>query len=152
QNIDPASPTAVLYSINFSYSTMDRSWRWRKLPGQAEYFTSDAVHTSEPIDSHLPNRVYPETVRLREDMTIHVKGTQQLPNQPIVVGRWYQRYLPANNQLVPPTADLTSSRPTMHYTHAWKFLPELVFQAAERFSHFGVYDSVDSRTQYYVVE
>jgi hypothetical protein len=130
---------------------MDRSWRWRQLPGQAEYFPSDAARASEPIASHLPNRVYPETVRLREGMTIHVKGTQLRPNQSMLVGRWYQRYLPADNQLVPPPSSLTGSRPTASYAHDWKFLPEPMFQAADRFSHFGVYTSVDSRTQYYVV-
>jgi hypothetical protein len=150
---DPANPgqSAVIYSINFSYATMDRSWRWRSLPGQAQYFTSDAQRASEPIDPTLPNTVYPETIRLREDMTINVKGTQQQPDGTIVVGRWYQRYLPAGNGLVPPASALTGSRPAHGYTHPWKFLPEAVFLAADHFSHLGVYTAVDSRTQYYTV-
>ena len=150
-NTDPAHPTAVIYSTNFSYNTMDRSWRWRKLPGQAEYFTSDDQRRNEPIDASLPNRIYPETVRLREDMTIHVKGTQQRPDGSIVAGRWHQPYLPPGNQLTPPSSLLTGSRPADPYMHAWQFLPEPVFQAADHFSHLGVYDAVDARTQYYTL-
>ena len=150
-NTDPAHPAAVAYSINFSYSSMDRTWRWRRLPGQAEYFSSDAARLAEPINATLPNRVYPETIRLREDMTIHVKGTQQQPNGSIVVGRWYQRYLPAGNVLVPSAPEPAGSRPATSYSHPWKFLPEAVFAAADHFSHLGVHDAVDSRTQYYAV-
>lgn len=94
-NTDPAHPAAVIYSINFSYATMDRSWRWRSIPIQAAYFTSDSAREQETIDPTVADRVYPETVRLREDMTIDVKGTQRQPDGTITVGRWYQRYLPA---------------------------------------------------------
>jgi hypothetical protein len=149
--LKPGQPAAVIYSINFSYATIDRSWRWRSLPGQAQYFASDAQRASEPIDPSLPNTVYPETIRLREDMTINVKGTQQQPDGTIVVGRWYQRYLPAGNVLVPPASALTGSRPSQGYTHPWKFLREAVFLAADQFSHLGAYTAVDSRTQYYTV-
>jgi hypothetical protein len=148
---DPAHPRAVVYSINFSFSTMDRTWRWRSLPGQAEYFGSDAERTAEPINASLPNRVYPETIRLREDMTIHVKGTQQQPDGSITVGRWVQRYLPAGNHLVPAAPDPAGNRPATGYQHPWRFLPEPVFEAADHFSHLGVYGAVDSRTQYYPV-
>jgi hypothetical protein len=150
-NTNPARPTAVIYSINFSYATMDRSWRWRSVPIQAEYFTSDSTREQETIDPTQADRVYPETVRLREDMTINLKGTQQEPDGTIMVGRWYQRYLPAGNTLVPPPAALTGNRPAAGYNHRWKFLPEAVFQAADHFSRFGVYDAADARTQYFPV-
>ncbi|HEY7144998.1 MAG TPA: hypothetical protein VH637_12195 [Streptosporangiaceae bacterium] len=149
--LKPGQPAAVIYSINFSYATMDRSWRWRSLPGQARYFTSDAQRASEPIDPSLADTVYPETIRLREDMTVNVKGTRLQPDGTIVVGRWYQRYLPAGNALVPPASALTGSRPAQGYSHPWKFLPEAVFLAADQFSHLGVYAAVDSRTQFYTV-
>jgi hypothetical protein len=147
----PGQPAAVVFSINFSYATMDRSWRWRSLPGQARYFSTDAQKQTEPIDPTVADTVYPETIRLREDMTIHVKGTQRQPDGTIVVGRWHQRYLPAGNVLVPSASELNGSRPAASYTHPWKFLPEAVFLAADQFSHLGVYAPVDSRCQYYTV-
>src|SRR5207237_9844699 len=98
------------------------------------------------------NGVYPQTVRLREDMTIHLKGWRWRADRTLELGRWYQRYLSAINMPVPPVGELVpGARPVRGYTHAWKFLPEAVFQTADTFSHFGVYDTVDSRTQYYTV-
>jgi hypothetical protein len=149
---EDASGTAVLYSINFSFSTMDRTWRWRSLPAPAAYFASDAAAGAEQIPTTGGACVYPETVRLREDMTIHLKGRRLRADNTAEVGRWYQRYLPASNAPVPPAEELVpAARPPRGYTHAWKFLPETVFRNADKFSHFGVYDTVDSRTQYYPV-
>jgi len=149
---DPATGAALIYSINFSFSTMDRTWRWRRLPAQqnpdgTQYFDDAAVSAgAEPIKD-IAESVYPQTIRLREDMTIHLKGTHGAK-----VGHWYQRYLPGFNQLVPFGDQLAPGRPRVGYTHAWKFLPDAVFQAADQFSHLGVYDTVDSRTQYYEVQ
>ena len=146
----PDRDPALLYSINFSYSTMDRTWRWRALPAPARYFATDEDAWEETIGTDQAPRVYPQTVRLREDTTIHLKGTR--PGSP-GPGRWYQRYLPAGNALVPPAGDLVAGqRPRTGYAHPWKFLPEAVFARADRFSHLGVFDAVDSRSLFYPVE
>jgi hypothetical protein len=144
-------------------------------------------------------------------MTICLQGRGIVPEGRAVVGRWYQRYLPASNEHVPPRLELEQSGakqtpectqvraqiqklmdekdgpprldprvpeelerirainqeiralraqaarlcvpppPAGKYSHPWKFLPESVFKAADQFSHFGVYDLVDSRMQYYLV-
>ena len=81
-------------------------------------FASDSARAQETIDPTQADRVYPETVRLREDMTINLKGTQRQPDGTITVGRWYQRYLPAGNTLIPPPSALNGSRPSPGYTHA----------------------------------
>jgi hypothetical protein len=132
---------------------MDRTWRWRKLlPGvEARYFETPAEAWNETIRSDQAPRVYPQTVRLREDTTIHVKGTRRQAGGGVEVGRWYQRYLPAGNALVPSEGLRPNQRPETGYAHPWKFLPERTFRRADRFSHLGVYDTVDSRTRYYPV-
>jgi hypothetical protein len=145
-----------IYSINFSWGTMDRTWRWRLLPTATEvrYFDAAAEASgAEPIDDGGREAVYPQTIRLRGDMTLHVKGTRDNPAGRPEVGRWYQRYLPAANALLPAADALAANaRPAIGYSHPWKFLPERVFELADQFSHFGVYDNVDSRCHYYLVE
>jgi hypothetical protein len=146
---DPGTPNWQIYSINFSWGTMDRSWRRRDLPpGNAVIFDKQTVAPGEePITASDTNTSYPQTIRLRDDMTINLKGTHSSK-----VGRWYQRYLPADNNLVPPSTSLLAGQmPSTGYKHNWKFLPEDVFRLTDNFYYFGVYDTVDSRTQYYDV-
>ena len=159
-NGEDASGTAVLYSINFSFASIDRSWRWRNLPAPAWYFDGESLWRPRAVtiggDERVPDGpdacVYPQTIRLREDMTVCLKGRGTGSDGRTVVGCWYQRYLPATNQLVPLASELVAGqRPTQRYDHAWKFLPEVVFNRAEQFSHFGVYHQVDSRAQYYLL-
>jgi hypothetical protein len=164
--IDPANSKWKIYSINFSWGTMDRTWRWREMPpvdaeGVRTFKDADVLAGNEPIETSativdkdhqtgtIRNTVYPQTIRLRDDMTINLKGTRN-----DVVGRWYQRYLPPDNNLRPLGKDLLIGRqmPADHFDHAWKFLPEPVFQLADKFQFFGAYDeNIDTRTQFYEV-
>jgi hypothetical protein len=149
------SDPTVIYGINFSWSSIDRTWRWRTLPPAATARTYDpiAVGGAEPdIPTNQGACVYPQTIRLREDLTIHLGGAAPGASGQVERGRWYQRYLPASLQLTPIRTDLPAGGPnTAAQQHHWKFLPEDVFRRADRFSHFGVYAEVDSRTQYYPV-
>jgi hypothetical protein len=156
---DPSDGSAPqLYSINCSWGTMDRTWRYRALPASLVQYFDDATlaRGDERIDlpppapgsQTRPDSVYPQTIRLRGDMTIHVKGTHGDDE-----GRWCQRYLPASNEPVPAAYELMSGRaPSRGYDHPWKFLTESAFARADRFSHFGVYADVDSRMKYYPVD
>lgn len=144
---DPATLQWRIYSTNFSWGTMDRTWRWRNLPpGIAGLFSATAVANGDETIPVSIQSVFPQTIRLRDDMTINIKGTRNS-----VVGRWYQRYLPADNNLVPAKNLKAGQMQTEGYQHQWRFLPEPVFRLADNFYYFGVYDQVDPRTQYYDV-
>jgi hypothetical protein len=87
----------------------------------------------------------------------------------LVPGYWYQKYLPADNaevpgdpsQLVentmPPEPYVANAMPAEHYPHCWNFIPKRRlayrenFDRAHGFSHFGGYEKVNSRSQYYRV-
>jgi hypothetical protein len=137
----PGDAAQVIYSTNFSWGTMDRTWRWRPLPANPQFFDALPDETVGPID----NSAYPQSIRLRDDMTIHIKGRHNG-----LAGRWCQRYLPADNglagELVP------GMQPATGYFHPWRFVPEPIFTFADRFSHFFVYDGVDSRMKYYPID
>lgn len=146
----------VIYSINFSWATMDRSWRWRKLSGTPRFFPTDTQPDSlenEVIATDQANCFFPQTLRLRGDMTIHIKGTGPGSGPAFPVGRWCQKYLPPSNTLDPVAPLLAANtRPAASADRAWQFVPESLFQRADHFSHFGVYDVVDSRCQYYPLQ
>ncbi len=144
----PNSGQPLIYSTNFSFSSMDTTWRWRALPATAaESSVATGADEILPPASATTRNVYPETIRLREDLTIHLKGYRDG-----VQGRYVQRYLPFDHRLVPAIPELVAGEaPSVGFSHPWRFLPEEVFQAADRFSHFGVYADVDSRAQYYEV-
>jgi hypothetical protein len=151
---DPVANVPRIYSINFSWATIDRTWRHRAFPlppDQVKYFDQATINAgNEPIQIDTEG-VYPQTIRLREDMTIHLKGARNIEGR-IRAGRWYQRYLPADNEHVPRGFELQPHRmPARGYTHPWKFLPENTFRLVDSFTYFGIYDVVDSRCQYYDV-
>ena len=152
--LDPTkNEVQCLYSINFSWATSDYTWRYRTFGNLTTQMLpeADVVNGMEDIaiDETQPESAWPQTVCIRPDTTIHVKGTHRVDGQ-IVKGRWFQKYLPAdcthpplftNNEALPP-----------RFTLDWQFLPESTFERADVFSHFGVYEAVDSRSQYYEVE
>ena len=231
---DPDTGEPFLLSTNFSFVSMDVTWRWRRFPATVRYFDGATLWSprvtkltgDEQIPPGTDACVFPQTVRLRDDMTICLQGRGPgiAGNE---AGRWYQRYLPSTLVPAPPLGatehkeldvcgvmraeiaefkleisnldrrktDLTEQlkgagskeeiiemidaintriseinsliadlekrmedndcsgtrRPTGHYEHPWKFMTEQVFKRADRFSHFGVYDIVDSRMQFYFV-
>lgn len=144
---DPSGEGRI-FSINFSFSSIDHSWRWRKLPKGAQEVYVDEQTTSLDGELSGPDEaVWPQTIRLREDMTIVLKGRHGG-----VAGRWYQRYLPSSlDEATPPRALVRDQPPSVDYRHEWRFLPEPAFQLADRFSHLGVFDRVNTRSQYYVL-
>ena len=148
---DPVRKVPLIYSINYGFTVMDRTWRYREYPAPTKYFDESIIEAGNATVRSDVEVVYPQTIRLREDMTIHIKGAGNV-NGKVVAGRWYQRYLPADNAHVPSKRQLVAGKmPSIGYTHRWKFLPESAFTLADSFSHFGVYDTVDSRCQYYDV-
>jgi hypothetical protein len=91
--------------------------------------------------------IEPATIELREDMTITIRGRGRgRPQGPVVTGRWVQRYLPFDRRH-PQSVDGAAE-----FTHPWRFHPQGVYDQLSAYSHFGVVDRVDSRTQYYEVD
>jgi hypothetical protein len=130
---DPDTNADELYSIHFSWPTMDRTWRWRRLPSGASL----------------------EDLHVREDSTILLSGAHTVDGER-VAGRWFQCYLPADGQEIPSVADRSAepagSKPSTGYMHPWQFVREDVATLMDRrFSHFGVYEPVRSRIQLYRV-
>lgn len=148
-----------LYSINFSWPTMDRSWRRRGLPPNVSVRLLPRGISELEYEQHMDatvDSIYPQTLRLREDMTIHLRGTM-LVNDSLLKGRWVQKYLPADGQGVPSENTLQhgskEERDEASYTHAWQFYEEETFlKMHQMYSHFGVYECVDSRCQFYKIE
>jgi hypothetical protein len=40
---DPETNRPLLFSINFSFATIDRTWRWREFPADARYFDGQSL-------------------------------------------------------------------------------------------------------------
>ncbi|WP_153799683.1 hypothetical protein [Foetidibacter luteolus] len=146
-----------LYSIHFCWPTMDRTWRWRPLPTHCEpvLLTSKEMLVNDwwPFEPPGTDAVLPQSVALREDMTIYLRG-QKLINGYAHRGRWVQKYLPANCGEVPSEQNLQANENATSdgYYHPWTFYEEEVFQKMHSwYSHFGVYQNINSRCQFYTV-
>lgn len=134
----------TLFTLNYSYGSLDRIWRQRRFPSNPPGLSPTAAALLDP-------RVQPQTIQLREDMTLSVAGRgQPAPSALPVAGRWVQRYLPCDRRM--PEEQREGSIDVARFEHPWRFLPQPVFDRMARFSHFGVYRTVDSRNQYYEVE
>ena len=142
---DPKHRTEEIYSLNFSYASIDRTWRWRRLPPDVVTKTLAAGQEIEP-DTNAPQTAYLSTIELREDMMLSVRGTAIVEGE-IRVGRWHQRYLSASLELV---GEARGDKPSLGYSHDWQFIPEETWRRVEKFRFFGCYEQrPDSRTQYY---
>ena len=98
--------------------------------------------------------VVPNMIDIRDDTTLHVRGSLRNPaNNALRVGRWVQRYLPADCRHVPDRHELTGVQPTRGFDHKWDFVTEDAYKRADKYYQFGVYENlIDSRGQYYRVE
>jgi hypothetical protein len=150
-----------IYTIVFNYGLCDHSWRWRLFP-QGEHVLVNAA-IAQDQDPQLPADVIGgsanayvvvNTIDIRDDTMLHVRGSLRSPvTQTLRVGRWVQRYLPADCRHVPERHELTGQKPAVGFDHKWDFVSEPAYQRADRFYQFGVYeDLLDSRGQYYEVE
>jgi hypothetical protein len=163
---DPETGTHELYSVNFGYGVCDRTWRRRDLSRFGVTPLSDMDVEKGTFDSldnvDAPNVVFPQTLHVREDMNITLRGTD-LARRGVVRGVWSQTYLPASCEQVPSkeeharaNASLTSrekpQKPEKSFGHPWRFWSDAAFRLADRFSHLGVYTSVDERVQYYGID
>ena len=158
----------LLFSIVFSWGSIDRTWRWRRFPQNAEAkILSEneerAILKDETLSVELGDgdTFYPQLIGLRDDMTIYVRGTKIIGGVPWD-GYWYQKYLPADNWECPFIGENAEGEekekqskilkmPKNCFEHEWQFMLKENFNRANTFSHFGVYDIVNSRSQYYEI-
>ena len=156
--IDPLSRRPEIYTTSFSYGISDRTWRWRVLPAAASAeATQDMVGAEGKLPAATEATVFPQTLGIREDTTLHVRGwgaVAQLAGTAVLKeGRWIQRYLPADCRMSPMAHELDSAKPVRGYAHPWSFVTEEAFDQMDRFYLFGAYEpEVDARCQYYEVE
>ena len=158
---NPAQQRHEIYTIVFNYGLCDHSWRWRLFPQAQQVLVDPTIAQDQnpqlpPEVSNGPANAYVvvNTIDLRDDTMLHIRGSLRNPvNQTLRVGRWIQRYLPADCRHVPDRHELTGQKPAVGFNHNWDFVSEAAYQRADQFYQFGVYeDLLDSRAQYYEVE
>ncbi len=144
--VDPESGEAEIYTIHFSWPTMDKTWRRRFLPG-SDTETMDGPRVGiEAVATGL---------RLREEQMLLVPGRRRYGRRTIE-GLFFQPVLPASGQEAPSVAELGGqpafAAPTRRYTHPWRFVAQGAGAFADAtYSHFGVHEPVDGRDQLYQV-
>lgn len=181
---DPHTRHAELYSANVGYGVLDRTWRYRDLnaagfhiapplDAQAKGLMADASlpvpilgaqgREVDGVQGVPPRTVWPQTVRLREDMHLVLTGTAQgaVPGE-VLAGVWTQPLLPVDCEVHPSKEAHAGSpaagpgalppKPAMGFVHPWSFWRAGVFTLADRFSHLGVYAVVNARTQFYALD
>lgn len=150
-----------IYTIVFNYGLCDHSWRWRLFPAATQLLIDSSI--AQDMNPQLPNQVIKgpdnayvvvNTIDLRDDTTLHVRGSLRFgTNSNLRVGRWLQRYLPADCRHVPERHELTGAKPAVGFDHAWDFVSEAAYKRADNFYQFGVYEHrLDSRGQYYQID
>lgn len=180
-----------IFTINYSWGTCDRTWRWRSLPegtkavivhprSRYDGMHGDPADINAVRDPHAPdtpvrvntssrevisrddnvfvtseNRdvdiVYPETIKVRDDSTLVLKGIKRFLTHDnktrYYIGRYFQKYLPADLKMPDPKEGKPDG-----FAHDWQFVKESIYKSMDSYSHFGVYENVDSRSQYYLLE
>lgn len=142
--VDPESGEAEIYTIHFSWPTMDKTWRRRFLPGG---YTESKDEQRVGIEA--------SGLRLREDQMLLVPGRRRYGRR-MIEGLFFQPVLPASGQEAPSVAELgvqaAFTAPIRRYTHPWRFVGQDAGAFADAtYSHFGVHESVDGRDQLYQV-
>lgn len=176
---DPRTGHAELYSANVGYGVFDRTWRYRDL-NAAGFVVAPALgpeadaslpvpalatktRRGDVVQGVAPRTVWPQTVRLREDMHLVLTGTAAGSSpEAVVAGVWTQTYLPADGEVHPSKeghaegrtvrAGTRAPKPATGFAHPWTFWSDSVFALADRFSHLGVYSQVNARTQFYALD
>ena len=162
---DSAAKRHEIYTICFNYGVCDQTWRWRPFPAGEQHVIEGT--TAQDLDPPLPAvmtsgpknaYVAVNTLGLRDDTTLHVRGTMRLAKGgPLTKGRWVQRYLPADCRHAPDAHRLIpgepAPKPATGFSHPWTFFAEDAYRRADSFYQFGVYErDIDSRCQYYEIE
>jgi hypothetical protein len=162
---DPGARRHEIYTCAFNFGICDHTWRWRPFPSATQVMVDPATAQDERPQlpaavTSGPDAAYVavNTLDLRDDSMLHARGSKRLaPGETLRVGRWVQRYLPADCRHAPEAHRLVGAdpprKPAVGYAHPWDFLSETAYGRADRFYQFGVYEEdIDSRCQYYEIQ
>lgn len=150
----------AIFTICFNYGVCDHTWRWRDFPSGDQRMLSDGAIGRAPQPLPKPMEwsgdtvVYVNTLELRDDLVLHVRGKTRVPHHDdLVDARWFQTYLPSSFRQRPRHTRLDGGMPPRGFVHRWHLISEAAFRRADRHYQLGVYDPLtESRCQYYEVE
>ena len=153
---DPDTHRPEIYTICFNYGVSDYTWRWRAFPESpnCRVLDQDIAGSHGQLPSSDSECLFTNTLGLREDGTLHVRGFRLGTNGRLVEGRWFQKYLPADLRHTPRCHQLQpNTKPGHGFDHAWDFICEDAWRRVEHYFLTGAYaQTVDARCQYYEVE